>query len=628
MEGLFLDARYDKGVLTLYFLSNKIEEINVKAHRIAYIEPTSIELYNVLNKLSFIYEIIEEEWFLPPYYDFKRPIIKIKYLGSSKFIKRIEENGLGVHVNNFPDEINLILREKSLRPGYLYDTNTLEMRDNDDPLYKLPEIRYAYVTSLNKYGKEASWYDIKYYKVSINNKDDFVIENIEELYDIIKENEISIVMADVNSLNEIKSQGFILIQKPLVGIYGLIEWSRISGLTLRQASNSSIGKILTSAEALEAIKRHYEIKKVKRVEPWRKLGDMKDADRAGATFIPKPGVYFNVYQLDFSSLYPNIIVLNNLSAETVNKNNCIKYEINAIGHKVCFDKEGLVPSVLKRLIDRREKIRPYKKDLIFKERFDAIKWILVTGFGYLGYRNSLFGSVSAYESVTYIAREIMKKSYEISNKNGYKVINYIIDSLFLIPENPKIDIEELSETISKEVNIKLRVEDKFLWLVFPYTERCLGSAGRYYGLKDDGTLKIKGINAVRKNVPDIIKYAETNALNVLKKASNKEEFYNLLIKAKESYDNVKKELINGDVKEDLLVISKSINKIGNTQQARASRILYGLSDSISYIINSDGNPIPVEFYEGNYSKEYYLKYLERSEIEMPWYIINKNCNTS
>jgi DNA polymerase elongation subunit (family B) len=156
----------------------------------------------------------------------------------------------------------------------------------------------------------------------------------------------------------------------------------------------------------------------------------------------------------------------------------------------------------------------------------------------------------------------------------------------------------------------------------------LGSAGRYYGLKDDGTLKIKGINAVRKNVPDIIKYAETNALNVLKKASNKEEFYNLLIKAKESYDNVKKELINGDVKEDLLVISKSINKIGNTQQARASRILYGLSDSISYIINSDGNPIPVEFYEGNYSKEYYLKYLERSEIEMPWYIINKNCNTS
>jgi len=222
----------------------------------------------------------------------------------------------------------------------------------------------------------------------------------------------------------------------------------------------------------------------------------------------------------------------------------------------------------------------------------------------------------------------MKKSYEISIKNGYKVINYIIDSLFLIPEDPKVDIEELSEIISKEVNIKLRVEDRFLWLVFPYTERCLGSAGKYYGLRDDKTLKIKGINAVRKNVPDIIKHAEIKALNVLKNASDKEEFYNLLIKAKESYDNVKKELINGDINEELLVISKSINKIGKTQQIRASRLLYGLSDSISYIINSNGNPIPVEFYEGKYSKEYYLKYLERSEIEMPWYFLNKNCNTS
>lgn len=628
MEGLLLDAKYNKGVLTLYFLSNKIEEINFKAYRIAYIEPFSMELYNMLDQLNFIHEIIEEDWLLPPYYDSKKTILKIRYLGNSRFIKKIEEKGLGMHVNNFPGEINLILREKNLYPGFLYDMNKLEMKDNDDPLYELPKIRYACVTSLNRYGKDASWYDVKYYRVSMNDEN-FIIKNLEELYDIIKENNINIVMADINSLSEIKNQGFILIQKPFnIGIYGLIEWSRISGLTLRQASNSSIGKILTSAEALEAIKRHYEIKKVKRIEPWRTLASMEIADRAGAIFIPKPGVYFNVYQLDFSSLYPNIIVLNNLSAETVNKANCIKYEIKSIGHKVCFDREGLVPSVLKRLIERREKIRPYREDLIFKERFDAIKWILVTGFGYLGYRNSLFGSVSAYEIVTSVAREIMKKSYEISIKNGYKVINYIIDSLFLIPEDPKVDIEELSEIISKEVNIKLRVEDRFLWLVFPYTERCLGSAGKYYGLRDDKTLKIKGINAVRKNVPDIIKHAEIKALNVLKNASDKEEFYNLLIKAKESYDNVKKELINGDINEELLVISKSINKIGKTQQIKASRLLYGLSDSISYIINSNGNPIPVEFYEGKYSKEYYLKYLERSEIEMPWYFLNKNCNTS
>lgn len=236
----------------------------------------------------------------------------------------------------------------------------------------------------------------------------------------------------------------------------------------------------------------------------------------------------------------------------------------------------------------------------------------------------MFGSVSAYEAVTYLARNIMKKSYEIALKNGYKVINYIIDSLFLVPKDPKVSIDELSKIISNEVKINIRVEDRFIWLVFPYTRKCIGSAGRYYGLKDDGTFKIKGINAVRSNVPEIVKYAEMKALEALK-CSNKEEFYMLLNKARQVYDNVKRSLINGDINGELLTINKNINRLNsNTQQVKASKYMYGISEKISYIIR-DGNPIPVDFYDGRYDKKYYLSYLERSEIEMPWSFLDRIC---
>ncbi|AFZ70815.1 DNA polymerase elongation subunit (family B) [Caldisphaera lagunensis DSM 15908] len=617
MGGLFLNAEYKKGELLLYFLNKNIEKVIIKDYRIAYVEPVNLnELLKILENLDFIYEINVEKWLSPPYYDKESNILKIRYLGKKEFIRKIEEKGLGISVNNYINELNLILKERGLNPGYFYDH--FNKKDDEGPLYELPEIRYAYITSLNKYGKEASWYDIKYYKIKTNDNE-FIINNINEIYDIIKKENIKIVMADINALNQIKeNEDFILIQKPLVGIYGLIEWSRISGLTLKQASNSSIGKILTSAEILEAMRRFYLIKKVKRLEPWRSLYELERADKAGAISIPKPGIYFNVYQLDFSSLYPNIIVLNNLSAETVNNPNCLNYEIKGIGHKVCLDKEGIIPAVLRNLIKRREILRPYKNNPMYKERFDAIKWILVAGFGYLGYRNSLFGSISAYETVTSIAREIMKKSYEISIKNGYKVINFIVDSLFIIPEKPKVSIEELSEMISNEIKIKLRLEDKFIWLVFPYTQKGLGSPGKYYGLRDDGSLKIKGINAIRKNVPDIIKEAELNALEILKNAKNEKEFFELLGKAREAYNKIKEKLINNDIKDELLIINKNVNSIKKTQQVKASSYLYGLSDSISYIINYDGKPIPIDFYTGSYNKEYYLKYLERSENEMPW----------
>ena len=53
------------------------------------------------------------------------------------------------------------------------------------------------------------------------------------------------------------------------------------------------------------------------VEAVRKFADLQAADRGGMMFQPVAGVYGNVDEIDFTSMYPSIIVNFNLSPETL-----------------------------------------------------------------------------------------------------------------------------------------------------------------------------------------------------------------------------------------------------------------------------------------------------------------------
>ncbi|POO76417.1 DNA polymerase I, partial [Bacillus sp. MBGLi97] len=52
-------------------------------------------------------------------------------------------------------------------------------------------------------------------------------------------------------------------------------------------------------------------------EGLRSISELKACDKGGMIFQPEPGVYERVHQIDFTSLYPSIIVKYNLSPETI-----------------------------------------------------------------------------------------------------------------------------------------------------------------------------------------------------------------------------------------------------------------------------------------------------------------------
>ena len=67
----------------------------------------------------------------------------------------------------------------------------------------------------------------------------------------------------------------------------------------------------------------------------------------------------------------------------------------------------------------------------YKERQTALKWMLVTCFGYLGYKNARFGRIEAHEAVTAHGRDKLLTAKEISEAAGYTVLHGLTDCLWL-----------------------------------------------------------------------------------------------------------------------------------------------------------------------------------------------------
>ena len=79
----------------------------------------------------------------------------------------------------------------------------------------------------------------------------------------------------------------------------------------------------------------------------KSLGDLLVADRGGLIFEPIVGVHEKVAELDFVSLYPNIMFKKNISAETVICNCCSRSHSKLrvpelLNYYICEKRRGIV----------------------------------------------------------------------------------------------------------------------------------------------------------------------------------------------------------------------------------------------------------------------------------------------
>ena len=335
------------------------------------------------------------------------------------------------------------------------------------------------------------------------------------------------------------------------GLVGLFELARHSGQSAQDISRLSPGSVISAIQMRTAIEDGVLVPwKKNRPEDTKSAWDLLHADRGGLYLDSKPGVYSNVIELDFGSLFPSIIATRNISPETLNCACCIskqrRYEpensasergfiplqvddaesefrkrnarrglsanlfplasdvalqIPGLSTHSCANQHGFLGRVVAPLIERRQLLKDQRKAKgdVFDQQQNALKWLLVTCFGYTGYKNARFGRIEAHEAICAWARDILLETIDMAQEMGYDVLHAIVDCVWIIDrrgrtdEQRVADAHKLAEEATRRIGIPLEFEDDYSVIAFlPSRVTNAGTLTKYWAHGDKG-FKIRGI---------------------------------------------------------------------------------------------------------------------------------------
>ena len=428
-------------------------------------------------------------------------------------------------------------------------------------------------------------------------------------------------------------------------IAGLVDAARLSRLSLATVVRQSPGTCFTAMEMAHALElgAHVPWKK-NRPEGFRRADHLVAADRGGVIFLPPVGVHDHVDEFDFASLFPNIMVTKNLSAETLECRCCPQSPLRApgLGYRSCTRRVGLIPRTLAPLIERR---LAYKAALKrpglapeeatrLKRRVKMLKWILVTAFGYQGYRNARFGRIECHEAINAYARDLIARLVPESERAGYSVVHGIVDSLWLRPHDPDHppDPEAFALRMSRQFGLPLGYEGRYRWIVFlPAVTHGLGVPNRYYGYYEHGEFKLRGIGVRRHDTTGLVRRFEAEVLALFRTARDAEGVRALLPRALARADLFAAEVRAGSWPVDELLITHRIGQapeafvtftdsVAALRQLKEAGAVRGPGEKVRFVLLDRRSRSylhrvrPAELLEGNerYDAGAYLELLARS----------------
>jgi len=370
------------------------------------------------------------------------------------------------------------------------------------------------------------------------------------------------------------------------GLEGLIEIARTCRVPLHKASRSSIGSSMSSLQFYQAVKNDVLIPRNKSIaEAFKSAYELLVGDRGGFIYEPEVGVHDSVGEVDFASMYPMLIVNNNISAETVLCKCCpdSRRRVPELGYNICEKRTGIVPKALRPVVEKRhlyKKLKAETRDERLKEVYDkrqtALKWVLVTCFGYLGYRNAKFGTVDGYIGVCAFGRETFLKASRIAEESGFRIVHGIVDSLWLKKTDATIEeYLELCREVSMELRIPLNFEGRYKWIVFLPSRMHprVGVLNRYYGVMEDGKVKVRGIESRRRDTPRFVSDAQMDMVRALALANNSKEFAERVPEALRVIKEYRRRLLNGEVHICDLVVTKHLSKDPRKYRQRVSQVI-------------------------------------------------------
>lgn len=318
------------------------------------------------------------------------------------------------------------------------------------------------------------------------------------------------------------------------GLYGLLDVSRCANISFQLLSRLGPGTAISQIQVNTAQQQGYVIPwKKNRPETWKTAAELLISDRGGLILDPFIGLHEDVVELDYASLYPNIMLTHNISPETLLCSCCkdTAQKVPQLPYHICNERKGLLPVVLRPILDRRFLFKARSKNASYdtqryRQLQQAWKWILLVCFGYTGYRNARYGRIECHESITAFSRDVLIKAMHLAEHCGYQVLHGIIDSLWIKQHEYGVSPQKLARAISLETGIRMDVEGRYHWIVFlPNKATGVGALNRYYGLFDHGEIKVRGIELRQHNTPPFFKDMQQQMLAMFQNVQTRKEFY-------------------------------------------------------------------------------------------------------
>jgi DNA polymerase-2 len=405
-------------------------------------------------------------------------------------------------------------------------------------------------------------------------------------------------------------------------VYDILQKKKLIDLTVKRSmlTGMQLDRVKASIASLDNLYIS-EARKLGYICRTSDFSESEERIKGGFVKDSQPGIYDFINVLDFKSLYPSIMRTFNIDPLAHEWAKDEKEVIIAPNKAKFSKKEGIMPSIIQNLWEQRDLAKKNKD----AEASFAIKITMNSFFGVLANPMCRFYSLDVANAITSYGRFIVKKTSDLVEESGYKVIYGDTDSIFVESKaKDEAEAKKIGKKIAQDVNtfwaeyvkentggrgfLELQFEKTFVRFLLPYIRGATtGAKKRYAGIvmvygKEE--IKFTGLEFVRRDWTPISKKFQ---LEILDRIFHKKEIGEYV---KEFITDLK-----AGKMDELLVYKKAIRKdlIKYTKttppHVKAARKLSPdelQSSIIAYVMTQNG-PEPIQKLTSKIDYDHYIE---------------------
>src|SRR2546425_11585145 len=236
---------------------------------------------------------------------------------------------------------------------------------------------------------------------------------------------------------------------------------------------------------------------------------------------PRVGLHDNVASLDFSSMYPSLMIKYNISPDTlVTGKDEGAFEVPEVKHRFRKSPPGFYRIVLTKLIEARKTTKAELKRTspsdprypLLKAREKAVKVMTNAVYGYAGWAGARWYSKDVAESAAALGRATINHAISLAKTLGLTVLYGDTDSLF-VNYDEKL-VQKFQAEIDHQLGLEINLSEVYKRILFTEAKK------KYAGLRTDGQIDIVGLEAVRGDWSNLARDVQNRVLRMVLEDAN------------------------------------------------------------------------------------------------------------